>query len=164
MSDATISLGAEDVYRIFEQFSLIGGISYDLREGLQAQDYNSKTMVISNFHMDDTHAINAQIGGIFDLSATRQISFSIARKTRFATMKDRYSYKLGTAIPNPGLIPENAINYDFAYREMVGTIGSYKVSTFYNDLERCHSASEQRAGKSQSDAESWESTLLWRRG
>ena len=134
MQDAIISLGAEDVYRIFEQFSLIGGISYDFREELQAQDYNSKRAVISDFPMDDTHALNAQLGGIFDLSATRQISFSIARKTRFATMKDRYSYMLGTAIPNPRLIPENSINYDAAYREMVGTIGSYKVSTFYNDL------------------------------
>ena len=134
VSDATISIGAEDVYHIFEQFSLIGGISYDFRDELQAQDYNSKTMVVSNFPLVDTHAINAQFGGIFDLSTTRQISFSIARKTRFATMKDRYSYKLGTAIPNPGLIPENAINYDLAYREMVGTIGSGKISMFYNDL------------------------------
>jgi len=49
-------------------------------------------------------------------------------------MKDRYSYKLGTAIPNPGLIPEHATNYDVAYREMVGTTGSCKVSAFYNDL------------------------------
>ena len=134
MQDAITSLGVEDVYRIFEQFSLIGGISYDLRKELQAQDYNSKTGVISDFPMDDTYALNAQLGGIFDLSATRQISFSIARKTRFATMKDRYSYKLGTAIPNPELIPEHAINYDVAYQEIIGTIGSYKVSTFYNDL------------------------------
>ena len=133
--DATISLGAEDVYRIFEQFSLIGGVSCDLREGLQAQDYNSKTAVMSDLPTDDTHALNAQLGGIFNLSATRQISFSIARKTRFATMKDRYSYKLGTAIPNPGLTPEHATNYDVAYREMVGTIGSCKVSAFYNDLQ-----------------------------
>ena len=134
MQDAITSIGVEDVYRIFEQFSLIGGISYDLRKELQAQDYNSKTGVISDFPMDNTHALNAQLGGIFDLSATSQISFSIAHKTRFATMKDRYSYKLGTAIPNPGLIPEHATNYDVAYREMIGTIGSYKVSMFYSDL------------------------------
>jgi iron complex outermembrane receptor protein len=134
MQDAITSLGVEDVYRIFEQFSLIGGVSYDLRKELQAQDYNSKTGVISDFPMDDTHALNAQLGGIYDLSGTSQISFSIARKTRFATMKDRYSYKLDTAIPNPELIPEHAINYDVAYQEIIGTIGSYKVSTFYNDL------------------------------
>ena len=134
VSDATASIGAEDVYRIIKQFSLIGGVSYDLREGIEAQDFNSNTMVISNFHMDDTHAFNAQFGGIFDVSASRQISFSIARKTRFATMKDRYSYKLGTAIPNPDLIPENAVNYDLTYWEMIGIIGSCKVSMFYNDL------------------------------
>jgi iron complex outermembrane recepter protein len=134
VSDAIVSIGAEDVYHIFEQFSIIGGVSYDLRKGLQAQDYNSKTMVISDFPVDGTYAINSQVGGIYNLSVARQISFSIARKTRFATMKDRYSYKLGTAIPNPGLIPEKTINYDLAYREMVGTTGSWKVSTFFNDL------------------------------
>jgi len=132
--DATISLGAEDVYHVLEIFSLIGGVSYDLRKGLQAQDYNSKTKVVSDFLKDDTHALNIQLGGIFNLTPSQQLSFSVARKTRFATMKDRYSYKLGTAIPNPGLVPENAINYDLAYREVFENLGSYKLSLFYNDL------------------------------
>lgn len=132
--DATISAGVEDVYNLLENFSLIGGISYDLRKCLQAQDYNSKTKVVFDFQKDDTQALNFQFGGIFNLTSLRQLSFSIARKTRFATMKDRYSYKLGTAIPNPGLVPENAINYDFAYREVSKKFGSYSLSFFYNDL------------------------------
>ena len=49
-------------------------------------------------------------------------------------MKDRYSYKIGTAIPNPGLIPEKAVNCDLAYCETVGPFGSYKASLFYNNL------------------------------
>jgi iron complex outermembrane receptor protein len=132
--DAIISTGVEDMYRVLENLSFIGGISYDLRKSLQAKDDNSKTGVMSDFPKDDTHAWNIQFGGIYDLSSTRQISFSLARKTRFATMKDRYSYKLGTAIPNPYLIPENAINYDVAYNEKVNGIGSYKVSAFFNDI------------------------------
>jgi iron complex outermembrane receptor protein len=109
-------------------------VSYDLRKSLQAKDYNSKTGVMSDFPKDDTHAWNVQLGGIFDISSTRQISFSLARKTRFATMKDRYSYKLGTAIPNPYLTPENAINYDIAYNEKITGIGFYKVSAFFNNI------------------------------
>lgn len=132
--DATISAGAEDAYRFAEQFSLIGGLSFDFRDELEAHDYNSKTGVMSNFPTENTHAVNAQVGGVFHPSAGREISFSIARKTRFSTMKDRYSFKLGTALPNPGLIPENAINYDLSYRERVGSLGSYTVSGFYNDL------------------------------
>jgi len=133
--DATISAGIEDAYQLFQDFTVIAGISYDLRRSLQAQDYNSKTKVMSDFPKDDAHAWNAQLGGIYDFSSNRQFSFSIARKTRFATMKDRYSYKLGTAIPNPFLIPERAVNYDVAYSEIISPIGSYKVGLFFNDID-----------------------------
>ena len=130
--DATISTGVEDVCRVLGNFSIVCGISYDLRKSLQAQDYNSKTGLMSDLPVRDTHAWNVQLGGIYDLSGTRQVSFSIARKTRLATMKDRYSYKLGVAVPNPYLIPETAINYDFAYNEKINGIGFYKVSVFFN--------------------------------
>ena len=132
--DATLSFGVEDVYRLFDQFSLIGGVSYDYRKSLQAQDYNSKTKMVSNFVLDNSDAWNLQMGSIYSLSPDREISFSIAKKTRFATMKDRYSYKLGTAIPNPGLTPEMAINYDLSYRQVFGSCCTYKLNLFYNDV------------------------------
>lgn len=134
VSDATISAGMEDAYHATSQLTFVGGLSYDFRKELEAQNYDSKSKTISDFQLDNTHALNAQLGGYFNLSEERQLSFSIARKTRFATMKDRYSYKLGTALPNPSLIPEQAINYDLAYQEILSTIGKYKVSVFYNDL------------------------------
>jgi iron complex outermembrane recepter protein len=132
--DATISAGMEDAYNVTSQLTLIGGLSYDFRKELQAQTYDSKSETISDFQLANSHALNAQLGGIFNLSEERKLSFSIARKTRFATMKDRYSYKLGTALANPGLIPEQAVNFDLAYQEILRTIGRYKVSVFYNDL------------------------------
>jgi iron complex outermembrane receptor protein len=101
---------------------------------LQAQNYDSKTLSISDYSDNDSHAWNIQFGTIYNLTPERQISFSIARKTRFATMKDRYSYRLGTALPNPDLTPEDAVNYDLAYREIVGALGTYRVSVFYNDI------------------------------
>ncbi len=134
VKDATISIGLEDAYTVTSKLTFVGGLSYDFRKELEAQSYNSTTKTISNFDLANTHALNAQLGGYYNLSDTRQLSFSIARKTRFATMKDRYSYKMGTALPNPSLTPEQAINYDLAYREMLSTIGQYRVSVFYNDL------------------------------
>jgi len=132
--DATISFGVEDVYRLHDQVSIIGGVSYDIRKSLQAQDYDSKTKIVSDFLMGNSEAWNLQIGSIFTLSAGREISISVAKKTRFATMKDRYSYKLGTAIPNPGLKPEMAINYDLSYHEIIEKYTAYKVNLFYNDV------------------------------
>ena len=132
--DATISFGVEDVYRLHDRVSIIGGVSYDIRKSLQAQDYDSKTKIVSDFLMSNSEAWNLQIGSIFTLYAGREISISVAKKTRFATMKDRYSYKLGTAIPNPGLKPEMAINYDLSYHEIIGKSATYKVNLFYNDV------------------------------
>jgi iron complex outermembrane receptor protein len=39
----------------------------------------------------------------------------VSRRTRFPSIKDRYSYKLGTAIPNPNLKPENAVQAELGY-------------------------------------------------
>ena len=39
----------------------------------------------------------------------------IAKTTRFPTLKDRYSYKLGNALPNPELKPEHSCNYGLDY-------------------------------------------------
>lgn len=133
--DATVSVGIEDVYKMLENFSLVGGLSYNVRKSLQAQDYNSKTGAISDFPKDNTNAWNIQLGGIYDISSMQQILFSVARKTRFATMKDRYSYKLGIAIPNPYLIPENAINYDISFYGKLNEKDFYKVSAFFNDIK-----------------------------
>ncbi|MBA4312361.1 MAG: TonB-dependent receptor [Chlorobiaceae bacterium] len=134
ISDAAISAGIEDVYLLREDVSLIGGVSYDLRKSLEAQDYNSKTNTLSDFPKDDAHALNIQIGGIYSISSVSKVTFGIARKTRFATMKDRYSYKQGSAIPNPYLLPEYAVNYDISYHEMIDARGFFKVSAFYNDI------------------------------
>ena len=134
MSDATVSAGAEDVWRAAGDLSLIAGASYDTRRSLRADNYDPQTGGVTDFPANDTHAWNLQAGAILDLSALRQVSFSVARKTRFATMKDRYSYRLGTALPNPDLLPEHAVNYDIAYREILAGPGMYRVSLFYSDI------------------------------
>ncbi|MCU0821003.1 MAG: TonB-dependent receptor, partial [Spirochaetes bacterium] len=79
-------------------------------------------------------AWNLQAGAILSLSAGRELALSVARKTRFSTMKDRYSYKLGTAVPNPGLTPEIAVNYDLSYKETGDERPGYSLSIFFSDL------------------------------
>ncbi|MEO6150437.1 MAG: TonB-dependent receptor, partial [Mucilaginibacter sp.] len=62
------------------------------------------------------------------------LSFSVARKTRFATIKDRYSYKLGTAIPNPDLKAEVALNYDLSYNALIAGKLTLQASGFYSKI------------------------------
>lgn len=134
MRDVTLSLGAEDVYRALERVSFVFGVMYGRRKSLQAQDYDARLKTISDFPFGYSDAWDLQAGAIISVSTRREIALSVARKTRFSTMKDRYSYKLGTAIPNPGLTPEIAVNYDLSYRDGPADWFVYNLGIFYNDL------------------------------
>lgn len=64
----------------------------------------------------------------------QQLSASISKKTRFATIKDRYSYRLGQAIPNPDLDAEKSLNIDFTYTASYFNKLRVKASIFTNDI------------------------------
>lgn len=113
--DYTASAGIEDSYRISKKFILLPGISINLRNSLQAQNYNATTKEITEHPKNDNYAFNAQLGAIYELNDLQKLNASIARKTRFATIKDRYSYRMGTAIPNPDLKSEAAMHYEAGY-------------------------------------------------
>ena len=122
--DNTFSLGLEDGGTIGKILNLTGGISYDNRSSIEADNfyshYNGKIFQnvfdsIVPFPSNNAQAFNAEGKAVVAINSTQHASASIARKTRFPTLKDRYSYKLGAAIPNPTLEPENAVNYEAAY-------------------------------------------------
>lgn len=118
--DVTMNLAVEDRWRIGERLLLIPGVSVSSRENVTAQDFNSATSLISDFATaDPSTALNAQIGAFYSFNERNRVSVTAARKTRFATIKDRYSYRMGTAIPNPDLGPETAYNFDLAWRGLL---------------------------------------------
>jgi len=107
-ADRTESLAVEDSHRFSDTSSLVAGWSHDTRRTLQAQDYNSKTAAISDFAAGSGSTDNAQLALRFTPLAGWQGRASLARKSRFPTIKDRYSYRMGTALPNADLKPERA--------------------------------------------------------
>lgn len=113
--DYTASVGLEDSYQVNKQLVLLPGIGVNLRSSLEAQNYNSATKEITNHPKNDNYAFNAQLGAVYQLNDQHKLNASIARKTRFATIKDRYSYRMGTAIPNPDLKSEAALHYETGY-------------------------------------------------
>ncbi|MBV6405091.1 MAG: Vitamin B12 transporter BtuB [Flavobacteriales bacterium] len=118
--DVTMNLAVEDRWRIGERLLLIPGVSFSSRENVTAQDFNSATNVISDFaSAGPSTALNYQLGAFYDIGRHMRISATASRKTRFATIKDRYSYRMGTAIPNPELAPETSDNFDLAWRGLL---------------------------------------------
>lgn len=110
MEDDLLSLGLEDSYAINPDLTLIAGLGYDRQEGQRADDVRGTTIV--PFPTASASAWNVQAGLTYAINDVWSSHVSASRRTRFPTMKDRYSYRMGTAIPNPGLNPEYAVNLE----------------------------------------------------
>lgn len=153
--DATIYFAAEEVYSIYKKnhktLNIIPGIGYSARKNLVAEDYESKTQTISNFAKAGvSNALNAQVGIFYSWKNDNTLVTTFSRKTRFATIKDRYSYRMGTAIPNPVLKPENSNNVDISYTSKFFNKFSFQSSLFYSHLtDAIISVSNVQPGKSQ---------------
>jgi iron complex outermembrane recepter protein len=133
-ADNTFSLGIEDNYNAGSKLSFIPGMSFNLRKSLRAEDYNSTDSTISNYPKNQNNAFNAQLATYYKISNAMNVSFNIAYKSRFATMKDRYSYRNGSAIPNPDLQSETALNLELASTIEVADKLNFRPELFYSHL------------------------------
>ncbi len=129
--DETISVGLEDIYSITDDLSLITGVSYDRLKPKKLWDTNSAPVSMG----DTQDSWNPQIGLFYNIDKKQQTSFTISRKTHLATMKERYSRRLGTAIPNPDLEAEKATHYEISYSNMISPDFNFKVNTFLIDIK-----------------------------
>ncbi len=145
-ADNTYSLGIENIYKAGNRLSFIPGMSYNLRRSLRAEDYNSTDSTISNYPGNQNDVLNAQLATYYKISNSLNFSFNIAYKSRFATMKDRYSYRNGSAIPNPDLQSEMALNLELASTiELAGKLNirpEFFYSHLYNTIQMVSNVEE----------------------
>lgn len=133
--DDIFSIGAEDTITFTNRLYAIFGVSYDTLRTREAEDFNSTTGLLSDFPTRSANAWNPQGGLFYSLTDTGKVSFTISDKTRFPTIKDKYSYRLGTAIPNPDLKPERATNYELGYQDVLFKRIALKTALFYRDVQ-----------------------------
>ncbi|MFT7880842.1 MAG: TonB-dependent receptor, partial [Sulfurimonas sp.] len=112
--DSTLSFGIEDVYKISSQMELLGGISYDRKEGEYAYDEDS---AIEGIPLGTQDTFNPQVAVLYKPDTSTLFRTSVARKTYLTSMKDRYSRRLGSAIPNPDLNSEKSTHYELSYHK-----------------------------------------------
>ena len=65
--------------------------------------------------VDQSTADNAQLVGTWKVTDGGSLVGGVSRKTRFPTLKERFSGGLGSAVPNPGLEPEYATHYELGF-------------------------------------------------
>lgn len=138
--DNTISIGLEDVYSLNEQLDLIAGINYSYRGNNQAQEYGTHYLtgeknVAWDFPTGSDDAFNYQLAAVYMPVENHEISLSASRKSRFATQKERYSSRFGSAVPNPDLASEFSWIFDLSYKGSIRSIFQYEVSVFYNAID-----------------------------
>ncbi len=131
IKDVTTVLAVEDIWNATESLKIAGGVGFLSRRGLQADDYVANVDSVSQFTPTNDESVHFQLGGFYQINPEHEISATISRKSRFATMKDRYSYRTGRAIPNPGLSSETAVNTDLGYDASWENV-QLTANVFYN--------------------------------
>ncbi|NTU43681.1 MAG: TonB-dependent receptor, partial [Nitrospirales bacterium] len=101
---------------------------------IEAQDLDQKTKTLFAFPTDEASSLTPQLGLFYTISDTGKIHASVSRKTRLPSIKDMYSYRLGTALPNPDLKPEKAINYEVGYDGVLAGKVKLKTTAFYSNV------------------------------
>lgn len=130
-ADQLFSYGLEDTITLTDRLKLSLGVSHDSQDQLQARAFTSG--VSERFPLYNRSAINGQGGLFYDVTDNTQVHAFVARKTRFPTIKDRYSFRLGSAIPNPQLEPEDTLNYELGFDSRQGPV-EFGASFFYSDI------------------------------
>ncbi len=111
-SDRTSAVALEWRLQASPDWRLTVGTSFEARDAREAQDQNQAG---ASFMLENQDAVNAQAGVVRRIDAG-EFYGSIGRKSRFPSQFERYSYRLGQALPNPGLDLERATNYELGFR------------------------------------------------
>ncbi|MCC6838660.1 MAG: TonB-dependent receptor [Flavobacteriales bacterium] len=150
-NDNTITVGVEDSWRLTDKFQLVPGIGYSVRNNTRADDFIAGTETIQPYpDAGASEAWNGQLGLFYLPKDGHKLGLSASHRTRFATIKDRYSYRMGTAIPNPGLSPETADNLELSYTGRAAKRLFVQGALFYSSItDVIMSISEVQPGKAQ---------------
>lgn len=130
--DQSFSFGFEDTVRISGKASAIFGFSADHLRVRNAENFVRGA--VEPFPRNDVWAFNPQAGLFYTLREATKLHLTFARKTRLPTMKDRYSYRMGLAIPNPDLLEERTNNWEAGLTHLLGRRTLLQANLFRSDV------------------------------
>jgi iron complex outermembrane receptor protein len=139
-------VAAEYTTALTDRLELVAGLSYDWTDLRVANDVNVTVTgttiansVISflpvNYPLKNNDALNGQAALLWKVSDATRAHFSISDRARFATVFERFSARFGTAIPNPDVRPERAINYEVGAETRLSPKVTVSGAVFYSDLQ-----------------------------
>ena len=120
--DNTVSLGLEDVYNITSKLEFLAGVSYDKKEAHEIYDTNAAYLNMLALETQDS--FSPQTALVYSLDDSSKVKGSISRKTYMPSMKDRYSRKFNSYVPNVDLKNETATHYELSYLKKYNALTS----------------------------------------
>lgn len=134
----TLSLGVEDTIALSPRLSLVAGLGADWQATTKAQDYQKGKVIdltesCSGDACGNASGFNPQVG-LFHALPSGLARVTLSRKTRMPTLNNRYSYKMGTAIPNPSLDPEQSLLVEAGYDGALGARTTFQAAVFYGRI------------------------------
>ncbi|WP_417607521.1 TonB-dependent receptor plug domain-containing protein [Oceanimonas baumannii] len=122
--DQTYSAALEDMIEVNSDWHLRLGASYEVRNAKEADGGLTSNAYATNGLAELTYSLNNEL----------ELFGSVAQKTRIPTIKDRYSARMGRALPNPELQPEQARHLEFGIRGEPWHGGQGEAALFYSAL------------------------------
>ncbi len=133
--DETYSIGLEDTVHVNKAWDVIGGASYDMRFAGRSDDWRTPNGPMYEVGGKDSQVLNPSISTVYRFSDTGNMHAAIARKSRFPSLKDLYSQRLGgTNLQNPNLDPERVTTYEAGATEQFWGHTRLGATGFYNAI------------------------------
>ena len=130
----TWSLAVENTFAATTKLDLVAGLSYEENDLKKAQEFNA-TVGVFEYPTGGSDATNVQGAAYWRYADARELRWVVSSRTRFPTIFERFSTRFGTAIPNPDLEPERAINYEMGWTAQLTDRLDLSTALFYADVE-----------------------------
>jgi len=125
----TQDIAIEHEWRLTDALSLTPSYQYVVQSSRTVQVWNGNVGRYSPVDVEESTANNGQLVATWKVGDGRSWVAGVSRKTRFPTLKERFSGGLGSAVPNPGLEPEFATHAEIAF-EQTRDWGALRASAF----------------------------------
>lgn len=127
----TWSLALENTYHPTPSVDLVQGVSYDIHDIRQAQDYSNGMI---DYALKDKNAFNWQAAAIWRYAEDSKLYAAVQDRTRFPTIFERFSSRFGGAVSNPGLEPERAVNYKIGWTRAYAPKSQISLEAYYSSV------------------------------
>lgn len=121
--DVTTSLVAEDTIALSDRWRLTLGASHEKRDAKEVYYWPKGSTSATNGLARLGYALTQQGDEVYAV---------VSHKTRFPTIKDRYSARMGRALPNPDLKPEAANHFELGVSGQPWAGGKGQAAVFHS--------------------------------